>query len=285
MGLITPYGPDWAYCTHNLPSSIDASAAGVPCTSGASNADGSPVSLFSAALAHDTEYLRLMISGAMAVSSNNDLLIDVLIDPTGGTSWTEFVSDLIAGALGSAEASGSTPSGPSLRYDFPIWIPAGASLGIRARSANSVASTLIVAAFAFGGNANPGSWWCGQRVTGIGIDAANSTGTPHLAGSSNSFSDWANLGSPLPAAAGALQFAVNGAGGAFYSQNAYKFEFGVGGARIGAPMFRVLTSNEAGWLLETGPVFRKLPAGAQMQVRGACSGPAQSLGVAAYAVH
>jgi hypothetical protein len=285
MGLITPYGPDWAYCTHNLPSAIDASVVGVTCTSGTSNADGSAVALFSAALAHDAEYLRLMISGAMPVSGNNDLLMDVLIDPAGGTSWTEFIPYLITGALGGTESSGNNPSGPSARYDFPIWIPAGASLGIRARSAHSVASNLTVAAFAFGGNANPASWWCGQRVTGVGINAASSTGTAHTAGNSNSFSSWANLGSPLPAAAGALQFAVNGPGGTFYSQNAYQFEFGVGGARIGAPMFRVLTSNEVGWLLETGPILKKLPAGSQLQVRGSCSGTAQSLGVAAYAVH
>lgn len=285
MGLILPYGPDWAYCTHNLPSALDATTVGVSCTSGVSNADGAAVDLLGSALTHDAEYLRIMVSGAMPTSGNNDVLMDILIDPAGGTSWSEFIPDLIVGALGGTEGSGSNPSGPSARYDFPIWIPAGSTLGIRARSAHSTAAILSVAAFVFGGNANPASWWCGQRVTGIGVNAGSSTGTAHTAGSNDIFSSWLNFGSVLAANCGALQFGVNGPGGTFYVQNAYQFEFGVGGERIGPPMFRVLTSGEVGWFLETGPVFKKLGADTQLQVRGKCSGNAQSLGVAAYAVH
>lgn len=284
MGLIIPNGPDWAYCTHNLPSSVDPEVVGVACVSGVSNADGSAVALFAAPLAHDAEYLRLVLSATMPISGNNDVLLDLLIDRAGGTNWSELIPDLIAGALGVTEGSGSGPSGPSMRYDFPIWIPAGASLGMRARSAHSTGSTLRVAAFAFGGNANPASWWCGQRVTAIGINAGSSTGTAHTAGNNSAFSSWTNFGSTLPAECGALQFGINGPGGTFYAQNGYVFEFGVGGERIGAPLFRTLTSSEAGWSVESGPVFRKLAAGTQLQVRAACSGSAQGLGVAAYAI-
>ena len=285
MGLILPYGPDWAYCTHNLAANPDPTTIGVSCTSGISNADGTAVDLLGAALTHDAEYLRLMISGSMPLSGNNNILLDVLIDRAGGTNWSEFIPDLIAGAIGGTEGSGSNPSGPSIRYDFPIWIPAGATLGIRARTAHSQAATLKVAAYAFGGNANPASWWCGQRVTGIGINAGSSTGTSHMAGSNNTFSSWTDFGSPLAADCGVLQFGVNGTGGTYYVQNGYYFEFGVGGERIGPTMLRVITSNEVGWILEPGPIFKKLAAGTQLQVRGKCSGSPQSLGVAAYAVH
>ncbi len=258
---------------------------GATCTPGVSNADGTAVALFSSALAHDAEYLRLAISVTAPASGNNDILMTVLIDPAGGTSWQTLIPYLMVGGLGDVSAAGGQPAAPSGVYDFPIWIPAGASVGVKARTAHTSAQPVKVAAFAFGGNANPASWWCGQRVTALGIDAANSTGAAHTAGTSGAFSSWTDLGSALSAACGALQFGVNGAGNGFYSSRDYQFEFGAGSERIGPPLFRDITSAETGWWLPTGPIFRKLATGTQLQVRAACSGAAQALGVAAYAVH
>jgi hypothetical protein len=285
MGLILPGGPSWANCTDNLPSSIDAAALGATVTSGINNADGSAVQLFAAPLSHDIEYLRLAISANVPSSSNNEILTSLLIDPAGGTSWSSFIPYLIAGAIGDVGTSGSAPASPSGLYDFPLWIPAGSSLGVQARSAHSSAAIVKVAAYAFGGNANPASWWCGQRVSTIGINAASSTGTVHTAGNSGAFSSWTNFGSPLSADCNAIQWSVGGPGGSFYSPSSYRFEFGVSGQQLGAPFFRNLTSNEAGWWLSTGPIFRKIAAGTQLQARGTCSGSAQGLGIAAYAVH
>ena len=284
MGLINAAGPSWAFCTHNLPSSVDAASLGTSCTSGISNADGTAVTVLSA-LSHDVEYLRLLISATVPSSGNNDVLMSVLIDPSGGTSWSTFIPNLIVGALGDTSITGSSPAGPSGAYDFPLWIPAGASLGIQARSAHTSAAVLKVAAFAKGGNARPASWWCGQRVTAIGINAASSTGQAHTAGNSGAFSSWTSLGSALAADCGALQWGVNGEGDPFYSGVNYQFEFGAGSQRIDAPLFRSISSNECGWWAPTGPIFKRLKAGTQLQVRAACSGAAQSLGVAAYAVH
>ncbi|NJM33986.1 MAG: hypothetical protein HC850_03930 [Rhodomicrobium sp.] len=146
-------------------------------------------------------------------------------------------------------------------------------------------ATLKIVAYAKGGNANPASWWCGQRVSAIGINAASSTGTPHTGGNSGAFSSWTNFGSTLDADCGALQWGVNGEGDAVYAAQNYQFEFGAGSQRIGAPMFRCLTAGENGWCVPTGPIFRKLRAGTQLQVRAACNGTAQAVGIAAYAVH
>lgn len=285
MGLIQPSGPSWAYCTHNLPSNLNATALGATCTTGTNDADGAAVALFSSALAHDVEYLRIMINGELPVGENNDILLSVLIDPAGGTSWQSFIPHLISGAVNDIKVSGSDPAGVPCNYDFPIWIPAGASLGIQARSAASASATLYVSAFAFGGDANPASWWCGQRVSAIGINASSSTGTAHTTGGSGSFSSWTNFGSPLAADCGALQWGVNGQASSFYSADSFQFEFGAGSQRIGPPLFRLLTSSEAGWWLSTGPIFKKLPGGTQLQLRGAASSSARTLGVAAYAVH
>lgn len=284
MGLILPKGPDWAYCSHNMPASIDASLVGTAVTtSDTANTDGSAVTLLGA-LTHDVEYLRLMISGSMILSRQNDFVLSLLRDPAGGSSWSNVVQ-LYIGGVSRTEGSGQDPAGHAAFYDFPIWIPAGTSLGVQARTAHAAETTLQVLAFAFGGNANPASWWCGQRITGIGVNAAASGGQIYSAGNSNTFSSWGDLGSPLLSACGALQYGVGGPPGTFYSQNAYVFEFGVGGVRIGPPLLRANTSTESGWSSSIGPIFKSLAAGTQLQVRGACSGSAQGLNVAAYAVH
>lgn len=286
MGLINPAGPDWAYCTHNYPSSISALTFGAAITTGVNDADGSTVDLIGSALTHDVEYLRILINGELPIGSNNDILLTITIDPAGGTSWADLIPYLIAGAVNDIKVSGSDPAGVCCIYDFPIWIPAGATLGGYARSADAANSSLLyVAIQAYGGNRNPASWWCGQRVEGIGITAASSTGTAHTTGGSGAFSTWTNLGSTLTGNCGALQWGVNGQASSFYTADSFQFEFGVGSQRIGAPLFRLLTSSEAGYWVPTGPIFKSLASGTQLQVRGTASSTARTLGVAAYAVH
>jgi hypothetical protein len=216
---------------------------------------------------------------------------------------------------------------------------------------------------AMGGNANPASWWCGQRVSAIGVDAANSRGTSHtpaagltvsgaanngsglirltvtsnsvlqtgdvrtvngvggtteangiwtitritattydLQGStftntftssgaiSSDFSTWANLGSTLGEACGALQFAAMGEHSfipnSWGSGTQEEWQLGVGSVQVGPSLWRAVTSSENGWWVPTGPIFKRLAAGTQLMVRGrnsASSPPAKS--ICAWAVH
>ena len=286
MGLIYPSGPSWAHCSHNLTGTISTAGVvfGTQVASGVSNADGSAVSVLSA-LAHDVEYLQIVLGTVTASSGiDNNALMDILIDPAGGTSWSVLIPSLGVGGL-TAPVFGAAPVPPSGFYDFPIWIPAGASIGAQARCAAASLQTLSVMMRASGGNANPASWWCGQRVSAIGTDAANSRGTAHTSGASGSFSSWANFGSTLGAACGAVQWSVMGEANAAWATRTYEFEFGVGSVRIGPPVNRSLTSGESGFWFPTGPIFKQLPAGTQFQCRAKSSGTALSPTVAAYAVH
>jgi hypothetical protein len=360
MGLIRAAGPSWAYCSHNL-FSVPTLPMGTSVTPGLSNADGSAVKVLPA-LSHDAEYLRILIENETVSSSNdNDVLISILIDPAGGTSWSTVIPYLLAGVglYGSTNSS----AGAGGQYDFPIWIPAGASIGAMARGRSSTnAQVQNLTLFAYGGNANPASWWCGQRVSAIGVDAANAWGQSHTAGAattvsvtgaadngsgairltvsstsgwstgdqkvvasvggtteangswtitvidgthidlqgsvfshsytsggtvaSPAYSSWTNLGSALSADAGAFQWGVGGEGDATWNSVQYQFEFGVGGDRIGAPVFRRNTISRTGWWLPTGPIFRRVASGAQLQVRAKSGDTSpQALGVAAWAVH
>jgi hypothetical protein len=365
MGLILPGGPSWAYCTNNLLRSVFTNTAtfGTQVAAGASNADGTAVTLLPA-LSHDAEYLRLGMGTTKTSDVNNNCLADILIDPAGGTSWSILIPSLACTPLANLQLASTAPIGPSGYYDFPIWIPAGASIGMQARTAAAATpQTLAVFAQAQGGNANPATWWCGQRVSAIGVDAANSRGTSHtpaagltvtgaanngsglirltvtsntvlqtgdvrtvagvlgtteangtwtitkitattydLQGStftnayssggqiSSDFSAWANLGSPLGEACGALQFAAMGEhtfGASWGNGHQEEWQFGAASVQIGPSIFRAVTSSENGWWLTTGPIFKRLAAGTQLMARGRqiALTTAIAKSICAYAVH
>jgi hypothetical protein len=287
MGLIQPSGPSWAYYSHNMSQAFTSATFGTQVASGVSSADGSDIAVLSA-LSHDAEYLRLAFSANPTAGVDNNALMDILIDPAGGTSWSVLIPSLAVGGLSPHGGSAVSPqSGPSGWYDFPLWIPAGATLGARARNAGGTNQTFSVAMFAYGGNRNPTSWWCGQRVSAIGTDPANSRGSSHTPGASGSFSSWANFGSTLGEACGAVQWAVMGEHVSNWAlSRCYEFEFGVGSVRYGGPFLRALSASEFGTWWPQGPLFHQFPAGTQFMCRGRSSGTVTNpLSVAAYAVH
>jgi hypothetical protein len=257
---------------------------GTGVTAGANDSDGSAVSGISA-LTHDCEYLVVGISNWTANGENSSTLLDILIDPAGGTSWSTdpLISDLLTGQ---ADAGTTNSDALPIVYHFPIWIKSGTSIGLRAQTARATDVSGRVWLYAYGGNANPSSWWCGQHVTTIGVDTATSQGTNHTPGNSGAYSTWADLGSPLPATCGALQFAVQGTNtDTTQAGLQYFFEFGVGSTRIGPNIWRSTTTGENGTTISGGVLFSAQPSGTQLQVRATCSGTAEILDVAAYAVH
>jgi hypothetical protein len=283
MGLITQ-GPAFARWSENLGTvSADGIAnVGVAVTPGTSNADGSAVTLLSA-LAHDCEYLVLAVYGFGESAVCSSSLLDLLIDPAGGTSWSTHISDLICGYTSFLDLDAGAALGTPLMYHFPIWLKAGTSIGALARTFKQSAftNTPRVVAFAAGGNKNPASWWCGQKVETVGtFDAANSRGQDHTAGASGAFSSWTSLGSPIGARSGAMQFGCGGEAttaspnpdSGSTTGRVYRFEFGAGSNQIGPCMYRGMGGLEVGTHFFPGPVFCDIPSGTQMQVRAACGG-------------
>lgn len=274
--------PSWGHCSHNITGSPTANA-GTTITAGANNADGSSAALLTN-VSHDVEFLVIGFHSYNVSTGNGSTLVDILIDPAGGTTWSTdpVINDLLAGqTLGTGNALPITQW-----YFFPLWIKSGCSIGARARTAHTATIAGKVIAFAYGGNANPASWWCGQSVESIGINAAASQGTNHTPGNTGAFSAWANLGSTLSKPCGALQFGVQGTNtDTTQANNAYHFEFGVASTRLAVPpILRCTNTSEAGWAAPTGPIFCALPDATQLQVRGTCGGTAEALDVAAYAV-
>lgn len=292
MSLLT-FAPDFAFCSHNMGSTPVGQSInfGAGVTAGASNTDGSAATILSAAT-HDIEYLIIGISGFGSTAGsgvNPSTLLDIMHDPAGGTSWLSdpLIEKLLVGGTYPINLQSATVgTGTPLWYFFPLFIPAGTTLGGRARTAHSSTITGRVVVYAYGGNRNPGTWWSGRKVTSIGIDAAASRGQDHTPGSTGSFSTWANLGSALTLDGQAYQFAVQGKNDAAWtgSSSPYWWQFGVNSVQVGPTIIKGHTSQETGLTFPTGPLFRSFKTGQQLMVRATALSTAETLDCAAYIV-
>jgi hypothetical protein len=275
--------PSWTSFTTNLPSTPSAITFGTQVTAGASNTKGAVVDLLGAALTHNAELLFVGIHSFVSSGSNISVLLDIMVDPAGGTDWSVLVPNLLAGWTVNPNLNNSV--GIPRTYYFPIQIPSGATIGARAQTSDGSDRDGRVVIYAVGGNTNPDSWWSGTSVEAIGIDAANSIGQMHTAGNSGAFSSWTNVGAPISANSNAVQWAAQGENDtSAISTVAYQFEFGASSSRIGLPYICGPQFQETTITLPSMPIFRSISSGTQLQVRGNCSGTAQPIDVAAYVV-
>lgn len=137
----------WSYKNYG---SNPTATPGTSVTPGASNAEGSWTQIASAAnIAQDVvSFILRVIAGATASASKPHVL-DVGIDPAGGTSYTEVISNIVCGSSGTFLAM------PGHFFLFPFRIPAGASVAVRIKGANGTAGTVRVAAEFHGQTSNP----------------------------------------------------------------------------------------------------------------------------------
>lgn len=284
MALILPPFA-FSNCTDNIAGATPvASQPGTAVTAaGSANTDGTQVSLL-AAVAHDVHYIVIAVGNTSGTSAvDTAALLDILIDPAGGTTWAAFIDDLVIGFSG--VLTGGTV-GLTQHYHFPIYVPSGASLGAQVRSATASAA-FRVGIWAYGNPSRPESWWCGQKVESVGIDAANSKGTDITPGSTTGTFTFTNVGSVTSARYGAIQFGQNGSD-SVAAALAYHAQIGVGGARVpGTPTFAWTNSTgevsaRAG---HYGPIWCDIPEGTQLQVGACSSGAAEVHDVALYGIY
>lgn len=247
---------------------------GTAITSGGSaNTDGTAVTLLSA-LGNDVHFLQVSGSDFVTNGQTARVLLDILIDPAGGSSWAELIPDLVCG---------QSSSQGGMFYEIPIYIPAGASVGAQCRS--SVASnTGIVTVAAYGEPVRPDMWWCGRKVEAIGIDAANSNGTDITSGN-GTFGAWTNVGSTTTVDYGALFAGCNGGINAMAVRQ-WLLEFGVSSTPL--PIGRICLTSTTGELTSYLPFMTPIcnvKAGSQLQCRSADSSGTMDINVALYGVY
>lgn len=257
-----------------------AASPGVAFTAGANDVDGAAVALLGA-LAHDVHYIELGIAGTGLSTADSSCLLDLLIDPAGGTSWSSLIDDLICGFL----AVPTTIVGVNTWYRFPLFIKAGASLGIQAKTHHTADITSGRAVVVAKGNPNkPDLWWCGSKVESLG-PGANSKGVTITTSTANVFSAWTSIGGPTSGRYGALQFGAQEMTGNVTNNSQY-FQIGSGSVKLpGTPTIpRIEASSDVG-LTYSHTIHCDIPAGTQLQSRMISNGSTQSRNVALYGVY
>ncbi len=177
MSLWVPSGVnDFTWQTSNIAGTRPAANFGASVTP-AQNSKGSYAAVLSTSdVAFDVFGMLININSNAVSAAARDTLVDIGVDPAGGSSYSVLVPNL----LGSCATS--LTIGYGINYYFPIWVKAGSSIGARASINNATVGTLRVIVTVFGKPRLPQLAKVGTYVTDFGTTAASSSGTAVTSG-------------------------------------------------------------------------------------------------------
>ena len=256
----------WEYSLQTAPSTTP----GVALTPG-TGAEGAYVELASAAnLAQDCYAIRLWVNAGNTTATIRDILLDIGVDPAGGTSYaqTQGISDLWVPQAAAAVSGGYF-------MDLPFFIKAGSSVGARAQS--SAATTVRVAAWFYGRPAHPEFLPVAQYVEALG--ASGNGGTPVTCGNTAAEGAWTSIGTTTRATWAWILETGHNVG----TTTAQMYFFDLAWSNDATNYWPIITNqphHNAGTAETTGSarrlVFADVPAGATIYVRGSASGTAET---------
>jgi hypothetical protein len=172
----------WKFSNYTTPSATP----GTSVTPGASNAEGSWVQIATAAnMAYDSLLMFIAVGGGNTSGAQKDHLLDIGVDPAGGTSYTAIINNIVCGQ------SQAVTTGFD-EFVFPIRIKAGSSVAVRVQGNNATAGTVRVVATFYGRPTNPEMVPVGQWSETIGT-ISGSGGTAVAPGNAAEGS-WVSLG-------------------------------------------------------------------------------------------
>ena len=164
-----------------IPSVADgtrpAAAWGTSVTPG-TNTYGSYASVLAGASVTQDVYGILINLNSFATSASaRDALVKIGLDASGGSSFTDFISHLLASCASTYLGSGITTGMGGVWYYFPVFIKAGTSIGACASVNNGTVGTGRVAVTLMCQPSRPDLIRVGSFVRTFGEDTANSRGT------------------------------------------------------------------------------------------------------------
>lgn len=242
---------------------------------GASNVEGSFTEIASAAnIAHDIYFFTLWVYGGATASAAKSHLLDVGIDPAGGTSYVSIIDNIVCGASPTNFNSGIT----CLFFRFPRFIPAGSSVAVRIQGSNATAGTVFVVAEFFGQPSRPELVRTGQYAETIGTITSSQgvTFTPGTSGVEGAA--WVSLGTTIRALWW-WQLCVQ-VSDASMTGTATQVDLAYGDATNKVMIFEnqlyVTTGGELVSGIMAANCFCEVPAGGEIFIRGSCSGTPDS---------
>ncbi len=195
MGLWVPSGFDnfgWRFTNDDNRPSV---------TRGISNSGGAAQNtktswfevVTSAQCARDVFGILLTFCNAASSGVANDILVDIGVDPAGGSSYDVLIPDLLASC-----AEQYNLIGGGITYYFPLWIKAGSSIAYRAAAniGGGSGSGPNVVVDLFGSPRDVSEIRVGSYVVSAGVNALASNGTTVTSGTTSEGA-WTTLTSSL----------------------------------------------------------------------------------------
>lgn len=241
---------------------------GTSVTPGASNAEGSWTQVASSAnIAHDVYGFFLRVTGGLG--ANKPQLLDVGVDPAGGTSYVAIISNLVMGA-----SAGATNTGGGHSFLFPFYIKAGSSVAVRIQGSNATAGTVTVGMKFYGKPDQPDAMPVGSFSQTMGT-ITNSSG-PTLTPGNGAYGSYVDLGTTTqPMWWWQIGYQIDNA--TITAEYTY-IELSYGGASNKHPIMLIqhggTTSESCGTLIPGNvnvfEAYCPVPAGANIYVRAFC---------------
>lgn len=177
-------GMGWTY--DNWGSNPSATP-GTSVTPGASNSEGSWTQVASSAnIAHDVYGIYIQVATGATSGNQKSHLLDIGVDPAGGTSYTAVISNLVCGCSPALTVAGNR------EFFFPFFIKAGSAVAVRIQGQNATAGTVRVIMKFYGYRSGPLAVPVGTFSETIGT-ITNSSGVSFTPGNASDGS-WADLG-------------------------------------------------------------------------------------------
>lgn len=242
-------------------------------TPGFSNVEGSWAELWSAAqVAEDVYGILLWVSNNSTSASARNVLLDIGVDPAGGTAYASVMSNLVIGQSGGSVSGG-------VWWYFPLRVRAGSSIGVRAQSSLTTGGFNCRGTL-YGKPTRPEAVRAGSYSETIGT-ITNSNGTSFTPGNSSAKGAWASLGT-TGKDLWWWQLGVQIDNGTTTSL-LYFIDLAYGDGTNMVPIFSDVLytlpgTTEVGYCVQAPrsivEAYREVPAGSTIYIRGACSGTA-----------
>jgi hypothetical protein len=236
---------------------------------GASNAEGSWTQIASSAnIAQDIYGIYLQIhTGATSAAAKLHVL-DIGVDPAGGTSYSAVITDLVCGESPSLAVAGNR------EHYFPFYIKAGSSVAVRISGNAATAGTVRVAARFYGYRSRPEYFPVGTFSESFGVSGTSGTSiTPGNAADGS----WVSIGTTTnPLWWWQLGYQINN--GTITAEYTY-LELAWGDGSNKHTIFKVMhggtTGETCGLAAQTSllwhAAYQPVPGGVNIYVRGRCN--------------
>ena len=256
----------WKYTNCNTPSNTPGKSV-VP---GASDVEGSWTEVATSGnIAYDVWGILLWVCGGNTTATAKNHLLDIGVDPAGGTDYVEKISNIVCGGAQAGGLGGRW-------FYFPYRVKAGSSIAVRIQGTQATAGTVRVAMKFYGRPTNPEYIAVGTYSETIGT-ITGSLGVSFTPGNSSEGS-WTSLGTTTRKLWW-WQLCVQCNNGTV-TNLAYNIDLAYGDGTNYHMIIENLPIQIGGTAetfsnsLQAVEGFCEVPAGATLYIRGHCSGTA-----------